>query len=342
MNYKHFTYFDRIRIESWLLSGSSVSFIAGQLGKSLSSVYRELRRGSYEHTLSDLRTVNRYSADLADSRYRENLKAKGPELKIGSDYALADYIEFRIHKCKYSPAAVLGEIKSKNLDFATSISKTTLYRYIDNNIFFRLTNKDLPIKRNKKKHPRKVRPARAPQGLSIEQRSDDVLKRNSFGHWEMDTVVGRKRTKPVLLVLTERLSRKELVYKIPDKSMSSVVAAVDRLQLRLGDDFRKVFKTITCDNGVEFSDYAGIKNDSSGAERVKVYYCHPYSSCERGSNENNNRLIRRHFPKGYDFTHTTKAEIAKVTNWINDYPREIFGWHSANEMFDLCLHTIGL
>lgn len=341
-NYKHFTKYDRIRLESWLRAGMSVKFIAAELHKNPCSVYRELKRGAYEHTLYDLTTETRYSSDLADSRYRDNLKEKGSGLKIGSNLDYARCIEFFIHEKKYSPAAALAYIRL-NYDFDVDISKTTLYRYIDNDLFLTLTNKDLYIKRNKNKRKHKrVHACSAPSGMSIEQRPPVVSARSSFGHWEMDCVVGRRSSKNVLLVFTERLTRKELIYKIPDKTKTSVVKIIDRLQSRFGSSFSQVFKTITCDNGIEFVDSHGIQFDKSGNKRVDLYYCHPYTSCERGSNENQNRLIRKHYPKGCTFTRVTRSDIVKLENWINNYPRKLFGWRSSNDMFAAALKELGL
>lgn len=341
-NYCHFTKYDRIRLESWLRAGMSIKFIAAELNKNPSSVYREIRRGAYEHTLYDLSTETRYSSDLADDKYRNNLREKGSGLKIGSNLDYARCIEFFIHEKKYSPAAALAYIRL-NYDFDVDISKTTLYRYIDNDLFLTLTNKDLYIKRNKNKRKHKrVHACSAPSGMSIEQRPPVVSARSSFGHWEMDCVVGRRSSKNVLLVFTERLTRKELIYKIPDKTKTSVVKIIDRLQSRFGSSFSQVFKTITCDNGIEFVDAHGIQFDKSGNKRVDLYYCHPYTSCERGSNENQNRLIRKHYPKGCTFTRVTRSDIVKLENWINNYPRKLFGWRSSNDMFAAALKELGL
>lgn len=343
MGYKHFTKYDRIRIESWLRAGMSIKFIAGELHKNVSSVYREIKRGAYEHTLYDLTTETRYSSDLADSRYRENLKDKGTGLKIGSDLTYCHYLEYMIHDRKYSPAAALAYADINELEFNTRISKTTLYRYIDQGLFLTLTNKDLYIKKNKSKRKHKrVHACSAPSGMSIEQRPPVVSARSSFGHWEMDCVVGKRSSKNVLLVFTERLTRKELIYKIPDKTKTSVVKIIDKLQQRFGCSFNKIFKTITCDNGIEFVDSHGIQFDKSGNKRVDLYYCHPYTSCERGSNENQNRLIRKHYPKGCTFTGVTRSDIVRLENWINNYPRKLFGWRSSNDMFDAALKELGL
>lgn len=343
MGFKHFTESDRLKIEILLSAGISIADIASKVGFSIRSIYREIKRGKYEHLNSDYTVSERYSADLAEQKYRNHLKAKGPGLKIGSDLAFAEYVEYKICAEHYSPAAVLGEIKVKGLKFNTTVSKTTLYRYIDSGLFLTLTNKDLPVKRNKSKHKRRsVKPKRAPHGTSIEKRPEGIASRDHAGHWEMDCVVGKSGTKKTLLVLTERYTRMELVRLMPDKTMRSVVKALDGIERKLGTcTFRSLFKSVTVDNGSEFSDVSGMEHSVNGKIRTKVYYCHPYSAYERGSNENANKLIRRHYPKGLSFENVSGRSIRKLQNWINDYPREIFGYHSARDVFEACYEGVG-
>ncbi len=111
--FSHVTRSDRITIEAMLKAGSSRQEIADKIGVHVSTIYREEKRGRYIHTNSDLTEEERYSPDIADEKYRENLKAKGPDLKIGKDHKLAEYIEDKIVNEDYSPGAVLGEIKQK-------------------------------------------------------------------------------------------------------------------------------------------------------------------------------------------------------------------------------------
>lgn len=342
MGFKHLTYNDRLKIEALLRVGTSVKEIAGILGFTARSIYRELKRGRYEHLNYDYTVEERYSPDLADGRYRLNLKAKGPELKIGADMAFAEYVEYKICMEHYSPAAVLGEIKAKGLEFNTMVSKTTLYRYIDSGLFLTLTNKDLPVKRKRSRKHRIIRAKRASQGISIEKRPEDIAARDRAGHWEMDCVVGRHGSKKTLLVLTERYTRMELVRLMPDKTMRSVTKALDGIEKQCGSRlFRSIFKTITVDNGSEFSDCDGMERSIRGGRRTSIYYCHPYSAYERGSNENANKLIRRHYPKGMSFDKVSKKSIRKLQNWINDYPREIFGYHSSRDVFEACYEGVG-
>lgn len=288
------------------------------------------------HRNSDYTEEERYSSDLGQKAHDWNAQAKGKSLKIGNDRELAECIEEKIVNDKYSPEAALAEIARGEKKFKTTISVRTLYRYIDNGIFLRLTNKELPIKGNRKEHNKKVRvQKRASAGESIENRPEEVKDREIFGHWEMDTVKGKRGvTKSCMLVLTERKTRDEIVIKLKDQGAASVVEALDRLERKWGDLFPKVFRSITVDNGVEFSDYEGMeKSVLKDEKRTFVFYCHPYSSWERGTNENNNRLIRRHIPKGTDFDDRTDEEIEYIENWINKYPRGILDYKTAEELF---------
>lgn len=335
--YRHLTKSDRLVIETMLKDGKSKKEIAERIGVDQSTIYREEKRGQYEHLNSDYTTEMRYSPDIAHQKYRENLKAKGPDLKIGNDRELADYIEGKIANDGYSPEAVLGEIRREGMEFKTSISKTTLYRYIDMGLFLSVTNKDLPVKGRRKKKYKKVRKqARANAGDSIEKRPEEVEGRQEFGHWEMDTVVGKRgESKHSLLVLTERKTRKEIIVKLAEHTMEQVCRSLDALERKCGSLFRTIFKTITVDNGSEFSDCAGMERSAIGdGERTKIFYCHPYSSFERGTNEVANRMVRRKIPKGTNFDEKTDEEIQGVEDWINNYPRRIFGYRTAQMLFD--------
>lgn len=335
--FKQLTRADRLNIEKYLRQGMTKQAVADALGVSLRTVYYELKRGQYIHTNSDLTEEVRYSCDVAESVKKYNGTNKGPQLKIGNDHELAAYIERRIVEDGYSPAAVLGEIRVKGMKFKTSICKSTLYSYIRKGVFLTLEMRDLPRHgKNKRGYTRTHKKgARASAGTSIEHRPEEVNARTTVGHWEMDSVLGKKKTKPALLVLSERLSRKELIIKVQDHTAASVVRALDRLERKMGSPaFRATFKSITVDNGSEFADVDGMERSCRRkGPRTKVYYCHPYSSWERGTNENTNGLIRRWFPKGTDFSKVSVREIRKVEDWLNAYPREILGFLSADAVF---------
>lgn len=337
--FRQLNYTDRLRIESMLRNGYSKKKIADVMRVNLSTIYRELKRGSYEAMKPNLEKVMRYSPDIAEEKYQTNLRAKGPELKIGKDHKLAAHIENKIQNEHYSPDAVLGEIRAKELKFSTSICKVTLYSYISKGVFLHLTNEKLPERGKRKNKYRVVRARRAPRGESIELRPKEVETREEFGHWEMDSVIGSKKTnsKNCLVVLTERKTRNELIFKVQDHSASEVVRCLDALQSKWGDLFSKIFKTITVDNGTEFADAAGMERCQTDPEqkRTKMYYCHPYSSYERGSNEVANRLIRRFVPKGTSLDDKTHEEIQWIEDWMNGYPRKILGYQCAQKLFEM-------
>lgn len=337
--HKHLTWTDRLKIEKALKEGLKPLQIADRLHVHNTTIYRELKRGTYTHLNSDLTTEERYSPEIAQQKYDEQLKAKGGDLKIGDDHELAAFIEKKIADEGFSPAAVVGEIKRLGLTFQTEISEKTIYNYIDKGVFLRLERANLPQKGKRKRKYEKVKskPARAPKGESIENRPQEINERETFGHWEMDCVEGKKKTKETLLVLSERLTRREIIVKMPDKTAASVVKALNRLERKYGRRFPQIFKSITVDNGSEFADCAGIEKSIFGRgkrKRTTIYYCHPYSAYERGTNENINKMIRRFLPKGTDFRQVSVEYVARVETWINNYPREILGFETSGALFE--------
>ena len=341
--YKHLTYTDRLRIEKWLKDGYTYRQIADKLRVHISTIYREIKKGEYQRL--DYRTYEyktAYSPDIAEKHYQDNLRAKGAELKIGKDHELAAYIENTILTKKCSPAAALACAALEGRTFKTSVCAETIYSYIEKGVFLNLTNKDLPEKPKRKRPYHKVKTTkRAPRGESIEKRPEVINQRITFGHWEMDTVYSGKDGSCALLVLTERLSRKEIIEKMRDRTAISTVRALNRIERRFGALFPRVFQTITVDNGGEFSDVKSLERSIlRKGRRTKMYYCHPYTSCERGSNECANKMIRRKFPKGTDFNKVSRAEVKKAEEWMNNYPREILGWKTAEIVFAECLEEL--
>jgi IS30 family transposase len=342
--WKHLNEKDRYKIEA--LAGQGIN--AAAIGRSLSpkrdrrTIEREIKRGSVvqrkrNYESKDPRVPEyidsmEYLADVGQRVYEERSSNKGRQLKIGHDHALANHIEDKIKNEKWSPDAVLGKIKEEGKEFKASICTKTLYSYIDKGIFAGISNKDLLIKRNgKKRGYKKVRTVALnnKKGKSITERPAEAEERSEQGHWEIDLVVGRKGTKAAIMTLVDRKTRKSLYVLIKNKTQKEVLAAIKRVRRREGGNFDKVFKTITADNGSEFLDGEGIKKASNCEE---VYYAHPYSSWERGSNENGNRMLRRFVPKGANIGEMTSKELQRIEDWINNYPRKIFGYKTANQM----------
>lgn len=336
-SFKHLSEKERYQIEILLKDKKKAKEIASIMGRNRRTIEREILRGSVSLLNSDLIHSERYCADVGQGKYEEASSNKGAGLNIGHDHKLARYIEKKIIEDKYSPDAVIGEIKAKNLQFETYICTKTLYSYIDKGIFANISNKDLPIKGDKKKcRYQQVRIAHKNlKGTSIEERPEHIENREEYGHWEMDCVVGNKGgSKATLLVLTERKTRQEIIRKMPDKTQASVKKELDKIEVKYGKKFSEYFKTITVDNGPEFLNSIELETSifCLKKKRFKLYYAHPYSSWERGSNENANKLIRRFIPKGTDIGKLKNKDIERIEHWINNYPRRIFGYKTANEM----------
>ena len=196
--FKHLTLTDRIRIEKWKKEGMRTREIAEKLRVDPSTVYRELKRGSYDRlngTTWEL--IPTYSPDIAEQRYQAHLREKGPNLKIGKDHELAEYIERTIIDKDCSPAAVYGYAREEGRMFKTHISVPTIYSYIKKGVFLNLTQKALPRHGVHKGDYKKVKtkgPTRAPAGESIEKRPEEVKTREEFGHWEWTRYI-REREK---------------------------------------------------------------------------------------------------------------------------------------------------
>lgn len=327
----------RYEIELLLREKYSKPRIAETLGIKYNTLYKEIARGTVEQMDSLLAVHEVYKADYAQMVYERSVSNRGRNLKIGSDHQLATYIETMIKEKKYSPEALIRHAENEGLQFSTTLCPKTIYNYLDTGLFLNVSNADLPYKKPGKKKKKDEEKSTVSlnnrKGRSIEERPKVVLDRDQYGHWEMDTVVSAQNTGlSCLLVLSERMDREEIIMKIRNKKSSTVVRALNRLEKQYGSKaFREKFKTITCDNGVEFLDHKGIeKSIFTKQKRTTVYYCHPYSSYERGTNENINRMIRRFFPKGTNFDDVTPAQVSFVQDWINNYPRKILGGLSSN------------
>lgn len=319
--YHRMTWTDRLTIEKLYNSGSSYRAIASAIGYTVAAVHREVKRGLYTHL--DSKTydyVKRYSAQIADDDARYQATSRCGVIKLGHNHAYAQAVADRILSGE-SPDSVVGSLRNKG---EWTVSTPTLYRYIDSGYIPNVTNKDLIDKSHRKRAYNHVRASRPPAGTSIEKRPQIVLDRSTFGHWEMDCVIGKaKGTGEALLVLTERFTRYEIIFKLSTKAALPVNAIVEST---LSKYPKGTFETITVDNGSEFSSCYQLP--------VPVYYCHPYSSYERGSNENCNRLIRRYFPKGQSMSHRTQVDADKAAHAINSMHRKILGYRTAQECFD--------
>lgn len=334
---KHFTKDERAKIEALFKAGLSQRAIASVIGCSQSSICRELKRGKIEQldgsTWLMYKTYDAYAAQqYAEYQYT----AHGKGLKIGNNHAYVQAIADCI-SLGYSPYAALQVVGNT---YGVTVTKQTLYRYISEGLIPNISYKKLPVGRRKRRK-REVQssvPSKSVFHRSIERRSKIIMKRSSFGHWEIDSIVGSSEGKnESCLVMTERMTREEIVLKVEDKTANSTAKAMQNLKELLGKDFNKIFFTITLDNGSEFSN-----QDCFDALGVTAFYCHPGRPYERGSNENNNKLLRRHFPKGQSMKHKTQYDATQAQHFINGYPRELFGGRCSNDLFREQLEKIDL
>lgn len=330
--YKHLTYAERTMIERWYNQDrKSKKEIAELLHKSERTIRREINRGLVSVKGYLWEDKIEYSARIAQDKYEYGMTSKGPELKLDADIDLVNHIEKEIKDNHKSPEVVSKELK--NYGFNIEITGRTIRNAIKSGVIFekikhgKIIYKKEYNNKNKNKRVCKLIPAEK----SIEYRPKEALLRTIYGYWEGDLVVGKQGTKTVLFTLTERMTRQEIIMKLPNKETATIAKALDKLERRYGSKFYKMFKSITFDNGVEFMGYKGLeKSCLREKKRTDIYYAHPYCSGERGTNENNNRLIRRWIPKGTDMTNIKVSFIKEIEDWINNYPRAMFDYKSSN------------
>lgn len=336
--FKQLTYKDRVKIET-LYNDQHLNYtqIGEILGKHRTTISRDIKIGLVEMETSYL-PVWKYCAEVAQRRNEEKETAKGTNLKIGNDIKLANFIEKEIKEEKSSPEVI--EYKIKQSKFTTTLCYKTIYNYIDKEILD-VKRKDLTYgnyakkEENKKEESDKIKPNK--EGKTIHDRPEEIETRETIGHWEMDLVEGLKGKKePYLLVLSERKTRKEIIELIPDKSAKSVGKALDRIERKLGViKFRETFKTITTDNGAEFRNWKIIEKSYTGSKkkRTNQYFADSYSSWQRGTNENINKMIRRFLPKKSSFKGLKQEDVKRIEKWINNYPRKIFKFKTSEEYY---------
>ncbi|MCI7000418.1 MAG: IS30 family transposase [Clostridiales bacterium] len=328
--YRRLDWNDRLLIEKLYNCGRSCSQIAHILCFAPSSIYREVKHGLYPHLGAETtRRPFHYSAQIAQDYADFQATSKGKQIKLGNNYGFAADVAQQIKQGCSIDVIVTQRKKSG----AWTVSTSTLYRYVDLGFIPGVTNKHLPEKiRRKKRSHNIIKATRPPKGTPIDRRSEEIDRRLSFGHWEMDSVIGTAKGKrQSLLVLTERLTRFGIIVRVSGKTSSATVRALDKILPKFPQG---TFKSITVDNGSEFQDSHGMEYDRNGCRRTIVYYCHPYSSWERGSNERNNRIIRRYFPKGKSMAKVTQKDCDNAAALINAMPRKILNYSTAAELFE--------
>lgn len=335
--YKHLTERDRYRLEGYLESSLNPKEISQKLCCHISTIYREIKRGEVKKIHSDLTEYWAYRANTAHADYESKVTNRRHSLKIERYNDLASYIQNKILKDKYSPDAIIGELKQRDQKFKALICTKTLYNYIDREVFEGVTNVTLweKRKRRKRRYKQVSRISLKNKGSrSIEERPERVNNRLEYGHWEGDSIVGRRNgRKDALFTLSERMTREQIILKIGSATQEAILKALNKLETGYGNYFQRKFKSITLDNGREFLDWESIEQSRlNDKKRTLVYFAHPYSSWERGTNENQNRMIRRFIPKGTDISKLSDKEIKRIEEWMNNYPRKILSYKTPNEL----------
>ena len=319
---KTLSYEERVKIEVLLGQKMKPYKIADVLGRCRQTIYNEIKRGSITLKDTHLKEYSVYKADVGQRIKHINLSERGSDLKVGSCLSYIKRLEYLVKEKKLSPYSALMFIRNHEEDFPVSICTTTFYKYIRKGVFLDLSYKDLPYRKlYKKKHTEQRQSWKNLECKSINDRPAAADYRSEFGHFEGDLVVSGKKYKSCVLTLTDRMSRFELIRKIPNKSSDAVYTAFRKLKKELSEMYTvDFFKSITFDNGVEFSGWKSLEK----LLKCNIYFAHPYCSSERGSNENGNRLIRRFIPKGSDIDKYSDYDIQMIENYINDMPRRIF------------------
>ena len=236
----------------------------------------------------------------------------------------------------WSLDASVGYAKENNLFSSDKMVCTkTLYNYVDLGLLT-IKNIDLPEKLKRNTKSSNARKNRKILGKSIEERPETVNSREEFGHWEIDSVLGKKKdTEPAIMTIVERQTRMSLWIKVKDHSSLAIDEALQNLINQFGNKKSEVFKSITGDNGSEFANLSKIENNGTS-----VYFTHPYTSCEKGTNECHNKMLRRFIPKGKSIDDYSAEDILFFSDTINGLPRKILNYHTPEELFDNQLDRI--
>ena len=334
---KHFTYEQRVRMDSIIRvkwpRGKKVNFagLGRLMGKSRTTVRREYARGGVANKDSQERWFNAYSAEAGQQGANACGQDKGPRMKLTN--LVAARFEALVTGEHLSPYAARAVMVREGLEGVPCVR--SLYNAVASGLLG-ITRKSLPYRRDGKRKAAtagKRMAYTAGAGKSIADRPHEAEGLLEYGHWEIDTIVGCAGGSPFcLLVLTERMTRRQIIIRLPDRTQKSVVRALDRLERR-HDNIFATMKSLTCDNGCEFLDSASIERSAlrPATPRTSLYFAHPYSAFERGTNENANRIIRRFIPKGSDIRDFSRRQIQAIEDWMNHLPRESLGGKTAAE-----------
>jgi IS30 family transposase len=312
MNYKQLTENERYQIYILLKAGFKKKDIASSLGRAASTITREIKRNT---GLKGYRPAQ--AQRLSEQRKQSATKYR----KITDE--VYGWIETLIRQ-DLSPEQVvdyLARHRGISLHFETVYQLIYADKAAEGDLYKHLR---IVSKAYRKRYGHHDNRGQIKNRVSIEERPAIVESRARVGDWEGDTIIGKGR-RSAMLTLVERKTLYSVIVRLSGKRATQLADAL--IQAMTG--LKSKIKTLTFDNGLEFSEHQRIAE----ALKAKVYFAHPYSSWERGTNENTNGLIRQYFPKGIDFTTVTDDEVNHVMDRLNQRPRKTRGGKSPNELF---------
>ncbi len=321
---KRLTLNERIVIETLLNENRSKSYIANQLDRNRSTITREVN--NWIKVPSD-----KYDATIADFFAKEEYLNKRNKDKINTYKRLKAFV-YRGLLSGFSPEQIAGRIKVLFPNDSTmSISHEAIYQHIyrhRQSYLGKKLIKLLPYHHHKRREKRKFgkNRVRIKDQTNISQRPKEVELRLEIGHWEGDLMIGIGQ-KSAIGTIVERKTRYTFIVKIENRKSKTVTQQFAKLLNTLPKYCRK---TMTYDNGIEMANHKWLSNNTG----MDIYFANPYSSWERGTNENTNGLIRRFFPKGTDFNKITIEQLKKAQLALNNRPRKILGYKTPNEIME--------
>ena len=323
--YKRLDLKERVIIEALLQEKKSKSYIAKKLKRSRSTITREINKWVEN-------TWDTYDAKLANWHAKDDYLNKRNRDKINTYNKLKIYV-YRGLLSSWSPEQIAGKIKlDYPNDMIMRISYEAIYTHIYAHRQARLNRKLIALLPYHKTARRRAnsktkRGSKIKGQISIDDRPNYIEKREEIGHWEGDLVIG-KGQRSAIGTLVERKTRFTYIVKLKNRKSATVVKGFAKEFINT----HKLFtKTLTYDNGTEMA-YHKRFTEKTG---MPVYFAHPYSSWERGTNENTNGLIRRFFPKGTDFNKVSERELKIVQEKLNNRPRKVLGYRTPAEVMEM-------
>jgi len=323
---KRLSFEERVIIETLLKEKKTKSYIADSLSRARSTVTREVNK--WIEKASDT-----YDAALAHWCVVDDNKNKRTQGKIDLNPPLKRYI-YRGLLSNWSPEQISGRIKEDfPNDCIMSISHEAIYQHIYSRPQAKMNKKLialLPYHKSRRWSTKgSAKRKQIIKGRTcIENRPEYIEERKEEGHWEGDLIIGVKHGSAIG-TLVERKTRFTYIVKLANKKSNTVTSAFSKALNLLDDNWRK---TLTYDNGVEMAYHKKLTAKTG----MDVYFAHPYSSWERGTNENTNGLIRRYLPKGTNFHHITEEQLKDIQHKLNNRPRKILGYKTPLEAMEQC------